>query len=356
MAIIGNIFLIIATLLYFLIISAAYGKPPTQSGDAVGGYAMSSFIFSLVFAGCMAVVAIAVAWKGGFDWISFQRPARYLTVAVGFLAIVIVSALSMALKYEPESQLPFAVRYLTGVAPALFPLVLLIAGVILLNSSLREATPVVVYKIPLALVSGISILACISGIVEWMGYQQKRAAERIVEIQENENRYHQQHLLDIEAIDPTTNLVGLLVFTGRYHDQEVREKALAKIKSNPQWEQELVNLLDSRLYYQVYSFLDANEVDNKTLFPTPLNKSILRMADEIRTSIKKANHLNDWTFDYLGIERMLRSVERFNGLGVDFLPAVREVRAALDEPPQAHLKKVRFTCIPALDRWLKKQI
>lgn len=41
------------------------------------------------------------------------------------------------------------------------------------------------------------------------------------------------------------------------------------------------------------------------------------------------------------------------GNGVDYLPAVREIRAALDEPTGR--KHVGFDCIPVLDAWLRER-
>ncbi len=354
MIIIGNILLAVAALLYAVLLSAAYGPAPSNAGDAAGGYAMSTLLFYLVFAACMAGVALIIGAKGGFAWTPGSGMSRFVLVAAGLLSMLFISALSTALKFEPSSQVPFAVRYITGFVPALFPLILLGSSAILLNAGLRESVPAAVYKIPLYVALGLSALACLVGMVEWMAYQERRTADRIAEIQSDQARYHDMHLQEIETADPMTGILGLLSFTGRYHDADVREKALAKIKSNPEWQQELVRLLDTDHFYHVYTFLDAEDVDDKTLFPEALNRSILRMANEIRQGIAGASHLNDWSFEYLGTERMLQSASRFKGMGVDFLPAVREVRAAFDTPPPAHISKVKFKEVKTLERWLKE--
>jgi len=49
---------------------------------------------------------------------------------------------------------------------------------------------------------------------------------------------------------------------------------------------------------------------------------------------------------------MLGAVDKFKGMGLDFLPAVRAVRAALDVPVS---EPVKFDDAPALDRWIKKE-
>jgi hypothetical protein len=48
----------------------------------------------------------------------------------------------------------------------------------------------------------------------------------------------------------------------------------------------------------------------------------------------------------------MRTIEKFEGRGKDYLPAVKEIRAALNEPSE--FKKPEFNCIPYLDRWIKE--
>jgi len=350
MTILGNIALLLATLVYVVILVAAYGKTPATSGDAAGGYALGAILFHLVLTGLLIVVAVGIAWQGGFDWM--PNP-RYLLVGAGLLATMVVAGLSMAVKFEPPMHQPVAVRYLTGIAPGLFPLVLLVAGAILLNAPLRAAVPVAAYKIPLTLVTGISALACLVGIVEWMAFSQRNAAAQIEEMQSDQARYHQMHLSEIEANDPMTNMARILVFTDRNHDAEVREKALAKMKSNPDWQAELVKMLEGNAAQEAFTFLASNAVDDKAGFAEPVNTGILSTADWIRRTISRSSHeahFHEGQFAW-EIERMLATADTFQGLGVDYLPAVRAVRAALDEP-NVH-KKIRFSCTATLDRWIK---
>ncbi len=354
MIVIGNILLAFAAIIYIILVSAAYGPEPSSAGDAAGGYAMSVMLYSLAFTACMSLAAAIAGWKSGFEWLPGGGFMRFAIVAGGLVAVMIVSALATMLKFEPAQQVPFAIRPLTGIAPALFPLILLLAGLILLNPSIREAVPPLVYKIPLGIVFGFSALACAGGLLQWMKYQDRRATERIAEIQSDEARYHDQRLQDIENTDPMTHMANLLSYTGRYNDAGVREKALSKIKTNPEWQQELAMLLDTRACYLVYTFLDADEVENKSLFPEALNRSIQRMASDIRQYITESNHLNDWSLDHFNTECMLSTVDQFQGMGVDFAPAVLQVRAAFDEMPPDHVKKPKFKQIKLLDRWIKE--
>lgn len=51
------------------------------------------------------------------------------------------------------------------------------------------------------------------------------------------------------------------------------------------------------------------------------------------------------------VERSLEVVEKFKDLGVDFTPAVKELRAALDEP--VAYDNPNLSCKKVLDKWLK---
>ncbi|MDO8368625.1 MAG: hypothetical protein Q7T20_17635 [Saprospiraceae bacterium] len=94
MTILGNIFLALATLVFLLFDISVLGKEPPRGGDAAMGYGWGIIIFNLIFLGCMTVVAIAIAWKGGFDWIAPSKGARFLLIMLGLLSAVITAALS----------------------------------------------------------------------------------------------------------------------------------------------------------------------------------------------------------------------------------------------------------------------
>jgi|APTNR8051073442_1049403.scaffolds.fasta_scaffold04893_1 hypothetical protein len=356
--VLGNVFLMLATFIYVFILSFAYSNKPATSGDAAGGYAMGVILFELAFLGCMIVVAVAIGWKGGFDWISARSSTAWVLALLGLLAIILTASLAALFKFEHTA--PWSVRYLTGVAPAVFPAVLLLAAAVLLNEPIRAAIPVSVYKIPLLLVFGVSALACLTAVVEWMVLQQQRTARQIEAIQSDEERYHLQHLAEVAAADPMSEngLINILVFTDSNHRMELREKALAKIKSNPNWQQVLVEALQNENAPTVFTFLASNAVEDKTLFAEPVREGILNLANNIQRNIRECSHPSHFYKEQFSwdVDRMLATVENFKDMGVDYLPAMREVRAALDEPSDPPgLKQVKFNAASTLDWWLKNQ-
>lgn len=357
MTVLGNIFLLFATFIYVFILSFAYGDKPPQSGDAAGGYAMGTILFELAFLGCMVIAAVAVGWAGGFDWISSGKSAKWGIAFLGLLTIIFVAALATLFKFEPVG--PWSVRYLTGVVPAVFPAVLLLSAAVLLNAPIREIIPTAAYKIPLLIIFGISLLTCLAGLVELMVWQQQRATQQIQQMQSDEERYHLERLADVARADAmdTNGLINILVFTDGNHRPELREKALEKIKSNPNWQQVLVEALKSPNAPTVFTFLASNAVDDKALFAEPVSEGILNFADGIRRNIRQCSHPSHFYADQFAwdIDRMLATVENFKDTGVDYLPAMREVRAALDEPSDPPgLKQVEFKAASTLDWWIKQ--
>ncbi len=348
MIIIGNVFLTLASLIYGVMFYAMY-LDDAKGNDASMGYGYLTIAANLAFFVCMAISTICIAKNDGFDWL--PQNYRYLMVTVGLVSILITNFLFAISKYE--NPLSHWIKGFMSIIPGLLPLLILLSGFILLNEALRVGLPVLVYKLPLAVISALSVLICLSGLV-FLVIESVRSENKKIETSiSDQNRYHTEYLADITHCDPMTGIVSILCFTSRYHDADIHDSAVAKIKENPEWQEALVKILESPYYYkEVYTFLDYNEVPNKTLFLIPLHASILRLAEDIRKEIKTTNNRQHWLLDSYQIVRMLGAVDQFKNMGLDFLPAVRAVRAALDEPVA---DPVKFDDAPALDSWIKKE-
>jgi hypothetical protein len=141
--------------------------------------------------------------------------------------------------------------------------------------------------------SGVSALALAIYLLTWMvGLPERQKALLEAHNQEDAAR-HQQHLEEIAAWQPESGILPLLALTGRFHDQPVRKAAVERVQSVKDWEQQLIQLLESaEYYYHVYTFLDGNEVENPTIFIPALQSSIRRMAMDIQMQIHNANNLS----------------------------------------------------------------
>jgi hypothetical protein len=147
-------------------------------------------------------------------------------------------------------------------------------------------------------------------------------------------------------------MVFILVFTDSNHDADVRERALAKIKSHPDWQGEIIRILQEDYAPEAFTFLASNDVDDKKRFLEPVRQGVLVQARLIRQSIRRCRGDYDLRTDSFRweVERMLRTLDKFKGLGVDYKPAVQEVRSALDEPTD--FEKPQILAKQQLEKWL----
>jgi hypothetical protein len=267
---------------------------------------------------------------------------------------MVTSALSGFFKGEPGPTAAI-IKSISGFFPFLIPLILIVTGAILLNDGLRLAVPVQVYKIPLIFVFGIGVLGLGAGVIGWMIQSGQNTAQQSASIQADQVRYHQNFLNEIDSCDVSKDMSRILVFTDANHDPEVRRKAIEKIRSNPQWQQELVRLLENDGAIEAFEFLASNEVDDKALFIAPVHSGILSVADWIREQIRKSDQEHHFYPELFSreVERILRTVDKLADQGADFRPAVHALRAALDEPNPAN--KVKLNCVTMLDHWIKKK-
>lgn len=349
MTIVGNILLIIATLI-FLPLAFTLTKAPPGNDGAVG-YFWGIIILDLLFSACMILVTLVIASKGGFEWVSATKSTRFWLVTLGLLSMLFTTGLSGLFKYE-HGPVPFLIRFYSSFAPFMIPAVMIIAGMILVNSKMQASVPVAAYQWPLLLVAVIGVTGAVSAVSGFISESARNQEARVLDNQRQNDENHTRMLAEIDSCDVSKNMVFILVFTGDNQDVDVRDKAVAKVKTNPQWQQELIRLLQSDWAPEPLQFLSSNDVDDPSLFLEPVRVGVLNQARLIRQSIHEASQPHHLYADQFSweVERVLRTVDRFKGKGVDYRPAVKEVRAALDEP--AEFEKPKFRCISMLDKWI----
>ena len=351
MTIIGNLLLFICTILFF-VNTATLTKAPPQNDGAVGYY-WSLIILNAIFIIAMILATLIIGYKGGFDWISAKRSNRVLFASIGLLTALATMALSSLLKHE-AGPVPGLIRIFSNFVPILVPLILILAGFILLNSSFRQAMPVAVYKWPLILVSIIGVTGTVSAIAGFLADSARNQNARIEAMQKGDDDNHQRMLADIDSCDVMKNMVFILVHTDANQYPDVREKAVAKIKTNPQWQQELIARLQNDWAPEAFNFLASNEVDDPQLFLEPVREGVLIQARLIRETIRKASHPSHFYEGQFSweVERVLRTVDRFKNKDVDYRPAVQELRNAFNE--KSEFEKPKWRAIETVDQWLKE--
>ncbi len=350
----GNICLAIAAIISVALISPFFQhKISTSNDQGASGYMVIIVIFlSLLFLGLMSIVYIAINNQGGFDWVSTTGSVRFLILSIGLLSAVIIAAIGVMNRFMPFSSSDI-LQSLMKAVPVIIFVVLLVTGFILNNTGIREHVNLVFYKWPLFLVDGLS-LAGVLFLAATTLFSGHSGVEDATRKYESAVSIKNDRLAEIESSDVKENMVRLLEFTGGLYPQEVRDKASAKIKTNPDWQKELIDMLENDQALYAFNFLQSNDVADKNLFLQPVLTGALSVAGYIRHTIQGTSPtaFDDGMFSD-EVNRVLRTIEKFEGNGVDYLPAVREMRAALDEPVGG--KKIKFDCRDTLDSWIGKQ-
>lgn len=344
----GNICLSVAALVSGTLITSVVGyRPPIGGAGGAEAFPIWILLLHIALLCSLGIAAFVIVAHGGFDWIPLHRLGQYLLLGVCVLLAVFTSLMS-AFMTNDSGNVPTWIAVLLRYGYIFIPIVLVAAGFMLNNSFLREAVPAALYQWPLAAVLGLSLITAGAGI--WDGLHEKSARETDMAY-ENSPNIKAMRLQEIESADINEQMVRILEFARSVYPAEVREKAVAKIKSHPRWQQEIILLLETERARIAIPFLAAYDVEDPKTFAEPVRKGLLTVAADIRHDIQgslPSQISKDLFSEY--VDCALRVAEKFDGNGVDYLPAVREIRAALDEPTGG--RHVGFDCIPVLDAWL----
>jgi hypothetical protein len=343
------------TLIFYVGLFFINSSEPRMSGEGGMGYGLGIAALGLGFAISSLILTISVANKGGFDWITNFRA---LIVGIGWLFMAAATFACVAFKWEwHEGEFPQFLRWFAkSEGQVWMPLLMLVPYFFLLNTELRASVSPNMYKMPLMIGFVLTAIMSLGLLFGWLKISAQQQQAKMEQAQDRETKIHDEHLKLIAEQKPSDPILNIISLTGRFHDEDIRSAAIAKVKEKPDWENKLLDLLNNDYYHtHTYTFLDGNKVEHPEKFLEPMNRSILRMADEIHKHIKDANDLQNWHFEYFRIDRLLRAIdEQFLNKGVDFRPAVLKLQEALNTTPPERFKNVRFEVTPVVKDWLKK--
>ncbi|MCK6693032.1 MAG: hypothetical protein L6Q97_13150 [Thermoanaerobaculia bacterium] len=344
MVFLGNFFLGLATLFFFgLFYNLLFKKMP--GGDAGVGHAWAILILVAGFCVCMAIVAAIIGQKGGFAWLGSSSTMRFLTATGGFL-LTLAGFFFYTETGGGGSGISGIIRKISVV---LLPLLLLGWGAIHLNDGLRAF-------LPAALPRWLSIVTFVVGSIPVITFYAGRKMQTFSALANRGelDSFEQGLVQRIDSTDVMTGMGSLLVHTPASRKRIIREKALAKIKSRPDWQEELARLLTTRWAPEALGFLAHNEVENKALLANAVSEGIFVQAAEIRRGIRDANHRDNLYAGqfYSEVSAVLEVLKHFKDTGIDYRPAVQELRNAFYEP--CRYDKPDFKAPELLDKWLKQ--
>lgn len=346
----ANLALFIATLVYFsLFYVLLFQKAPR--GDAGVGYSWMVLLGYLVMLLAIILATVAIGAKDGFSWVGQSGNARLLMVGGGLL--LSLAATGMSTFGEPL-PIPGIGRIMGVILPFLVPLLLIFGEFILNNDSIRNQVSPQVYQMPLRLAGWIGVVTI--GLVtgSWLLRSGMGGLGKFVSFSRFDSEMIQGDLANIDSINVQRDMVFLLSYTDDNHAPAVRERAVNRVKSRLHWEQEMIRLLECDWAPDAFTFLAYNAVDDKQLFAEPVQAGALNVAKAIRENIQASTRPEDL---YSGkfaskVKETLLTVDKFEGLGVDYRPAVRAIRAAFEEPRD--YEKPDFREIKMLDKWIKE--
>ena len=340
MPIISNIILILATLALLTICKMEFidARP---GGDARVGYSYVIFFLSIAFSICMILLTIIIYSTGGFDWVAPMAGSRGRMVLLGFLTITAAFAFMF---FGTPSRLAL-------VNSLLSPILMLVTAAVLINQGLKNALPVNFVPLAIKIILGLNVaILCFGLIIKLMPSSgQLNRLFNPNALDSNQERM----LTEIDACDMSKDAVFLYIFTSENQHRLVRERAIAKIKTQTDWQEELIRRLNNGWAEEAFTFLASNEVDNKNLFPEAIRAGILNQALIIRDHLRRwshPSHVSDSQSTW-EVEHLLQTVKKFEGMGVDYRPAMQELKAAFDEP--IRFEKPKFLAISLIDKWLK---
>lgn len=167
MIIFGNICLCLAALVYFVPLQKMLNTTPNLNGT----YAGVGILLSIVFVAvplwlCLTSALFATTARGGFDWLFANRLPQYVVAALASVAIMVATAYSLLGRFVTAPEMSASVRWLSIWAAHVFPLVVMIFCVVVLNARFFPWLPMNVVRIPLVIVSVISALVSDRLLVE----------------------------------------------------------------------------------------------------------------------------------------------------------------------------------------------
>lgn len=348
-----NLFLAAAALVVSPVFTSFFhSKVSTSNDQGASGYMLILVvILHLLFLALISVAAWSIQRRGGFEWIAQKPLIQMVLLGVGILSMIAASAISVMfwINSSPTSTpLTNIMRY----APSCVLILMVGTGFILNNPGLSSIVPAGLYKIPLFIFSagsfvGLAWSASIAVLTPTKGF------EASIRDYEKAPSVIQNHINEINEADAKTDLVRLLEFSKGLYPEEVRQKAIDKIQSDSSWQSRLIEILEGENAFLTFGLLADLKIDSVEHFLTPTNTGILSTADWIRAFNQGTSRSGYYADQHLDlVAHILQTADRLEGKGVNYLPAIKAVRAALDEPVGGEVK--HFDADNILDQWIAR--
>lgn len=295
-------------------------------------------------------VALAIATaRGALDWVVRARGAQHALLALACAALAVVTVLAIVGRWEPAAQLPWATRPLSGWGAIALPAAALAFAAAALHPGLAAAVPPAAVRVPFAAAALTGLLAGAGLVVEAVQSAAAREAARAAELAERDSERDREILARVRSLEPEDGFAELLGFANRFEQPAIREEAIARARRHPRFDAALLEVLRGGLAEKGLVWIDAVEVADPAAVAPAARDAIRVLAASARRERQRAHFLRGDELDW-DTRLAVSAADRLAGRGVDFAPALRELRAAMDEPRPG--QPVRMRAADVLDRWL----
>ena len=303
----------------------------TATGERLVGWGTMAFPLLAVYIVCSLLLTINIASAGGFNWLSATASSR--NIIVGILWLGMAAGVAFCTMLRPEWHTDPTTGWVRSLMmPVYFgatwlPLLMLVPYAILLNPAWRDSISPILYKLPL-------FMGCILGFLILM------APKIVVSLGITVPQKDRTEMIlnnTIKSIRAENSVKELLKYS-LDEDEQIRSEAAIKIKADPEWEGELIKILEQtgeyghHYFYWVYLFLEDNNVEHPDRFIEPVNNTIPALTAEAQRILKKSflytGDLNNLNID--GVCRVLG--EQFNDSSSVFRPNMLKLQEALETP------------------------
>lgn len=340
---IGNTFLLLSLIAGGFLFNLAF-LTKSPGGDAGVGQAYATFYTFAALWICITLLACIIGFTKGYQWLSLGRFASAGMLVVCFFIMVLGANLGLEASFK-------SIRFIGLLSAVATPIVLMAASAVLLNENIKMVVPASLVKWGLGSILGLNslVLATMFLGMVWLNISAFTSGSN-----GKLSDFELGILNRIDTCDVSKGIASLLIYSGDNQPRQIQEKTVAKIKSKPNWQEDILKALEDNNADDAFRFLLSNEVEDKHRFAKGVYKGVLSEARMIRDRTHRCWHQSQVYDGMFGTEvrRTLKTVEKFKDLGIDFKPAMQDLRASLDEPnPYGNLD---VSSKKALDKWLKK--
>jgi hypothetical protein len=321
----------------------------STEGGRDGGRALAMMMLAPVFAGSLLSAFGLALWRGGMDWVASGSAAwRGWAVMAAVLAAAVVACFCAAVRLESAGQTPWALWPLRAWAHWVWPPVLVAGAALTLWPGLGDRVPALAWRVPLAVVGGVSLVICAGLLVQLMQSTIASEHARVDEAIAFDERRDRMVMAEVERADPVRDFVSLMNQTSHWEKPGIRAAALAKVNAHPDLDGALSALLRSDQRDYAFTYLASNDPPNPAALLAPLREAFAATPSQLQREIADNRALRaDETAPQ--VRRLLAVADKFEPLGLDPNPMAAALSAVLDAPRASN---IRLESRALLDAWL----